>query len=100
MYTEISKYPNVSRDIAVIVDEKITAEELVSTIKQTIKHKLVNVQVFDVYKGDNIESDKKSIALSLTFNNKEETLKSEEIDQLINKIIKKLNYKYQAVIRN
>ncbi|MDO9629170.1 MAG: hypothetical protein Q7I99_04640, partial [Acholeplasmataceae bacterium] len=99
-YQTTTKYPNISRDLAVVVDEEVTAAELISMIKQTIKKNLVQIDVFDVYQGSHIEKGKKSIAFSLVFNDSEKTLGSEDVDQFMKKITGRLSFSYKAVIRS
>lgn len=99
-FNQISKFPNVTRDLAVVVDENVTSKELVDLITQTVKKNLVSIDVFDVYQGTHIEKNKKSIAFSMVFNDSEKTLSSEEADKLIAKIQNRLKFTYQATIRN
>lgn len=99
-YKAISRYPNVDRDLAVVVDEGVDVYDLVLEIKKSAQNNLVKLDVFDVYQGENIATGKKSVAFSLSFNNVEKTLKSEDIDHLMKRIIKRLNYSHQAVVRD
>ncbi len=99
-YEPISKYPNISRDLAIVVDEKVPANDLISMMKQTIKKNLVSVDVFDVYQGSHIETGKKSIAFSLVFNDQQKTLESEDVDQMMKKITNRLSFSFQAIIRS
>ncbi|MBU1144022.1 MAG: phenylalanine--tRNA ligase subunit beta [Firmicutes bacterium] len=99
-YTPTTKYPNITRDLAIVVDELVTASELISIIKQTVKKNLVQIDVFDVYQGTHIEKGKKSIAFNLVFNDSEKTLSAEDVDQLMKKITGRLSFTYKAVIRS
>ena len=99
-YQAISRYPNIARDLAIVVDEKVPAQDLVEMMKQTIKKNLVSVEVFDVYQGSHIESGKKSIAFSLVFNDDKKTLESDDVDQMMKKITNRLSFSYQAIIRS
>jgi len=99
-YKPISRFPNISRDLAVVVDEKVTAHELISMIKQTVKKNLVSIDVFDVYQGSHIEVGKKSIAFNLVFNDSDKTLATDDVDQLMKKITGRLSFSFQAAIRS
>lgn len=98
-YTPISKFPSVSRDIAILIDRKVQASDIIALIKQTAK-KLVDINIFDVYQGDKIDSNMKSIAISLEFQDAEKTLTSEDVDKFIKSILKRLEFTYQATLRS
>lgn len=99
-YESISKFPNVTRDLAIVVDERITAGEIRQLIEQTARKVLVSIDIFDVFQGSSIEKGKKSIAFSLIFNDKEKTLSAEDVDQVMKKITSRLAFTYQATIRS
>mgnify|MGYP001101668316 CR=1 FL=1 len=90
-YKEISKYPTVKKDIAIVVDKKITAGDIAMQIKKAAGSLLINSEVFDVYTGAGIEGGKKSLAYSLTFGSNDRTLTDEEINAILEKIIDKLS---------
>ena len=98
-YKPISKFPTVSRDIAILINKDVPASEIIALIKQTAK-KLVNINIFDVYQGDKIDANLKSIAISLEFQDSEKTLTSEDVDKFINQILKRLDFTYQAKLRS
>ena len=85
LFETISRYPNIERDLAIVVDESIAAEALLKIIKQTAKQTLVSLEVFDVYQGSHIEEGKKSIAFNLVFNDNQKTLETEEVDKIMKK---------------
>jgi len=95
----IPKYPSVSRDIAIVVGTEIMAETILKEVKVAGKNALQDVHIFDLYEGDKIEANKKSIALSLTLQNPDKTLESKEVEIVINRIIKHLEEKLQASLR-
>jgi phenylalanyl-tRNA synthetase beta chain len=99
-YKPITKFPNISRDLAVVVDEKIQASDLISLIKQTVKKNLVSIDIFDVYQGSHIETGKKSVALNLVFNDSDKTLTTEDVDLLMKKVTGRLSFTFQAVVRS
>lgn len=99
-YKEISKYPGISKDMAFILDNNITSEEVIKTIKKT-GGKLVNsVKVFDLYMGSNLGVNKKSLAFNLYFEDANKTLTLEEITPIFDKIIEEVEKKYNATLRN
>lgn len=89
-YKEVSKYPSVKKDLAVVVDKTVTAGEIASFIKKAGGSLLLGSEVFDVYTGAGMEENKKSIAYSLEFGANDRTLTDEEINQILNKIIANL----------
>lgn len=97
---EIAKYPSVSRDIALLVDGKISAETILNAVRRAGKKALSEVKIFDLYQGEKIEVGKKSIALSLTFQDYSKTLESAEIDQAVARIVKYLELELHAVLRS
>ncbi len=99
-YKMVSKFPTVSRDLAIVVDEDVPAAELVDLIKQTVRKNLVSIDIFDVYQGNHIETGKKSVAFSLVFTDSEKTLSTDEVDQLMKKIVNRLTFTHKAVIRS
>ena len=96
---EISKYPVVERDIAVVVDEKITNGELMSAIKSACGKIFFDVNLFDVYRHSSLGENKKSMAYKILFMSEEKTLTSEEINQVMNKVLKGLDFRYGAKLR-
>lgn len=99
-YQIVSKFPTVSRDLAIVVNEEISASDLVELIKQTVRKNLVSIDIFDIYQGSHIETGKKSMAFSLVFNDPEKTLSADEVDQLMKKITNRLTFTHKAVIRS
>ena len=98
-YKEISKFPSVKKDLAIVVDKDITSEEIATVIKKAGGSTLNKIEVFDVYTGKGIDEDKKSIAYSLTFEKMDRTLTDEEINESIAKIVEMLNKKMGANLR-
>jgi len=99
-YKQYSKYPSIVKDMAFILDEDTLNGDVVDTVKANGGRYLTSIDVFDIYQGDKIEKGKKSIAYSLTFNSVDSTLSDEEITQVFNKIIKAVEDKYQAILRD
>ncbi len=98
-FKEISIYPEVKKDIAIVVDKNITSEEIAKTIKSNGGKLLIKSEVFDVYEGENLPHGKRSIAYSLTFGANDRTLTDEEINPIIEKIIVGLNKAFTAELR-
>ncbi|MCI8518657.1 MAG: hypothetical protein HFJ51_00525 [Clostridia bacterium] len=98
-YKEISKFPNVKKDIALVVDKNLEAAELAKTIKKACGNNLKDIEVFDVYVGKGIGEDKKSLAYSLTFNSNDKTLTDEEINPLLDKIVEVTSKEFGAKLR-
>ena len=90
-YKEISKYPTVKKDIAILADKNIEASQIAMQIKKAAGSLLISSEVFDLYTGKGIPEGKKSLAYSLTFGSNDRTLTDEEINAILNKIIEKLS---------
>lgn len=99
-FKEASKYPVVTKDMAFIVDKKVSSSDILSIIKKVGSRLLIDVDVFDVYVGENVEDDKKSIAYTLTFGDNTRTLQDEEINTLFRKIIEEVEQKIDAKLRD
>ncbi|MCL2858546.1 MAG: phenylalanine--tRNA ligase subunit beta, partial [Streptococcaceae bacterium] len=99
VFEEISKFPAVSRDIALLIDSNKSHHEVVQAIESSKVKTLIQIELFDVYEGDKLPAGKKSMAYSLTFQNKENTMTDEEITSAMNKIMKTLEEKLNVEIR-
>ncbi|MFA1821238.1 phenylalanine--tRNA ligase subunit beta [Virgibacillus oceani] len=99
-YTQIPKYPSISRDVAFTLDEELLAGDVKATIEEIGAPLVKQVQVFDVYEGENIQNGKKSIAYNLLYQHPEKTLKDEEVEASFNKIIEAVKEKYNAHVRS
>ena len=95
----ISKYPAVTRDIAIVVDKTVSAEMITSLIRKNGKKILNEVKIFDLYQGENIRPDQKSIALNLTFQDYTKTLETDEIDEITKRIVSCLEKELKATLR-
>ena len=98
-FKAVPKFPEVDRDLALVVKEDITCGELTETIQNSGGRLLKDVKLFDYYKGGQIEKGFVSMAFSLTFGDDSKTLTIEEVDNAINKILKVLQKNYNAVLR-
>ncbi len=98
-FTPISKYPEVRRDLALLVDKSVQYSEIEELAFHTEKHLLLEVNLFDVYEGEKIEAGKKSYAISFVLQDKNKTLTDKIIDKTINKLIRAFQDKLSAGIR-
>jgi phenylalanyl-tRNA synthetase beta chain len=96
---EVSKFPAVRRDMALLLDKQITFDELKQAALKAEKKLIKNVGLFDVYEGENIESDKKSYALSFIIQDEEKTLKDSQIDKIMNKLKGTFEHRFGAQLR-
>ena len=92
-YKEISKYPSIIKDMAFIMPKDTEAKEVLDVIKKSGGRLLTDINIFDVYEGENVGNNEKSIAYSLTFNDNTKTLTDEEVNNLFEKIIKDVENK-------
>jgi phenylalanyl-tRNA synthetase beta chain len=98
-YQSLPKYPAVSRDLAMLVNEDIEASSIEKTIVQRGGEYLIKVCLFDVYTGKQIEEGKKSLAFSLQFQSKDKTLTDEEIDTHFQTILEAIKEDFNATLR-
>ena len=98
-FTPLIPYPPMTRDIAVVVKDDVEVESILKIIKKGGKGLITDINVFDVYQGENIEQGYKSIAISLTYQDKNKTLKDNEVNEVQNKIISSLEKVLDAKLR-
>jgi phenylalanyl-tRNA synthetase beta chain len=98
-FTEIPKYPEVRRDLALLLDQSVTYESIYTIAKQTEKSLLKNIDLFDVYEGKNLPEGKKSYALSFSIQDSSKTLTDEQIDKIMSKLQKNFETELGAVLR-
>ena len=96
----ISRFPSIRRDIAVVVDDKVSADELVAAVASSSKGLISSVRIFDIYKGPGIEAGLKSVALGLILQETSRTLTDDDADQAMAAAIKKLQDKFAAELRD
>ena len=100
LYKTISKYPQIRRDLSFLVDEKISAMQIESTVRSCIKEGWLKFfDVFDVYIGKGIPEGKKSLAIAITLQDDSRTLVDAEINLLISAIIKTLQNEFSIILR-
>jgi phenylalanyl-tRNA synthetase beta chain len=98
-YGEITRFPAVRRDLALLIDKNISFAEIEKTAYQTDKKILKEVSLFDVYEGKNLPEGKKSYAVSFTLQDEEKTLNDKQIETIMSKIQKNLEEKLNAILR-
>lgn len=98
-FSPVSKYPSVRRDLAVVLDEKVPAGEVLSAISQTLDENLAQIEVFDVYQGEGIEKNAKSLGLGLIFCSSYHTLIEAEVNGWVEQVIDLLQKQFKATIR-
>ena len=98
-YYDLSKYPAVSRDLALLVDEEIEFAQIEAAAYQAEKKLLKEVRLFDVYEGKNLEKGKKSYAVNFTLQSDEKTLNDKAIEAITNKIEQNICKSTAAVVR-
>jgi len=99
-YKEASKYPEISKDMAFIVKKEVSAGELIDVIKRSGGRLLDSIDIFDVYTGENVKEDEKSIAFNLVFKDSTRTLSDEEVMQAFNNIVTNVTSKLNATLRD
>ena len=97
---EVSDYQKSERDFAFIVDKNFVSQDLVQVIYNVDKNLIKEVKIFDVYQGENIPEDKKSIAINVTIQSMEKTLSEQDLDLLNKSIIEIVENKTVAKIRS
>ena len=99
-YKALPKYPSTSRDIAIILDEGVLVGDIKSLITKHGKDLIENIELFDIYRGDQIPENMKSMAFSITYRSYERTLKDKEIEEIQTSIIEDLENRFSAKLRS
>jgi phenylalanyl-tRNA synthetase beta chain len=100
VFKSLSKYPSVRRDLALIVKEEISADDILSAIQGCAEQTLQDIVIFDVYRGKGVEEGHKSMALSLTIQDYSQTLTDSEIDAIFNRVLDTVTKKISAKLRD
>ena len=99
LFTELSKFPSVSRDLALLIDKNIEFAQIEQIARQTEKKLLKSVELFDVYEGKNLPEGKKSYAVNFILQDEQKTLNDKQIDAIMNKLIANLKQQLNAELR-
>ena len=98
-YKAFSQYQQAQRDIALVLDEATPVADLVCSIQDLKQTHFIDVALFDIYTGENIDSGKKSVALNLTYQSMEATLSDEEVNTKVEEVLTLMQEKFSAVLR-
>ena len=98
-YKEISKFPAVKRDLALLIDKKVQFADIEKIAYETDRKLLKSVELFDVYEGKNLEAGKKSYAVSFMLQDENATLNDKQIDKFMHKLVQNLEGKLEAKLR-
>ncbi|MEO6893810.1 MAG: phenylalanine--tRNA ligase subunit beta [Ginsengibacter sp.] len=99
-FEPVSKFPQVQRDLAILVNKSLSYGDVEELVKSLHIKKLQGIRLFDVFENEKLGDDKKSFAINFTFLDKEKTMTDEEVETIMNKIISNLESKLNVVIRN
>ena len=99
LYHDISKFPSVSRDLALLIDKSVEFEQIEQIARQTEKKLLKSVELFDVYEGKNLPEGKKSYAVNFILQDESKTLNDKQIEAIMTKLINNLKQKLNAELR-
>jgi len=99
-FETLSKFPAIRRDLALVLDEEISAQQVNDVVKKAAPGSLKNIELFDVYTGEGIDSGRKSLALGLTLQDLSRTLTDNEVDDAITKIVGTLQMELGATLRD
>lgn len=99
-FSELSRFPEVRRDLAVVVDKSVPAAELMENVRAVAGTYLTDLRLFDVYEGKGIDPKRKSMALGLTFRDQSRTLGDEDVNLAMGQVIDLLEKNYKAELRN
>jgi len=98
-FEEIPKFPSIKRDLAIVVDEGVSAQVVSDCIRRVSTVMLTNLKLFDVYQGKGIDSGRKSLAFSLALQDRDRTLADQDVDVAIDEILSTLNRELGATLR-
>jgi phenylalanyl-tRNA synthetase beta chain len=96
----LSKFPEVSRDLAILIDISYVSADVLANVRENAGEHLTDLRIFDVYQGDAVAKNKKSIALGLTWQHPSRTLSEDDINTIISKCVNGLQDKFNANLRN
>ncbi len=98
-FTPVSKFPEVNRDLAIVVDKTVSVLDILNNVEKRAGEHLKNLKVFDVYSGEGIDPQRKSVAFNLTFQHPSRTLNEDEINNPMASILKQLEEEFDARLR-
>ena len=99
VFTPLPKFPEEQRDLALVVPREVTCGEIETVMKDACKY-ISSISLFDIYEGEQVAADKKSMAFTVVFTPKEEAFGAESVDAFVKKILKQLNKNYGVELRS
>ena len=99
-FAGVSDQPRMRRDLAFVVEDSVPAGELVAAVRNACDERLTGVRIFDIYQGDSIGENRKSLALGLTFQDRSRTLKDQEVNDLVEAVVSLLKQQFNATLRD
>ncbi|WP_269619270.1 phenylalanine--tRNA ligase subunit beta [Zhongshania sp. BJYM1] len=100
VFSELSRFPEVRRDLALIVDRQLAAADVLTAVRNSAGEHLSDLKLFDIYQGKGIDPERKSLALGLTFRHSSRTLNEEEVSQSVDAVVHTLKEAFGASLRN
>ncbi|BDX20238.1 phenylalanine--tRNA ligase beta subunit [Halopseudomonas aestusnigri] len=98
-FSELSRFPEVRRDVALVVDREVLAQDLLGAIRQAAGEHLKNLRLFDVYEGKGIDPHRKSMAIGLTLQDSSRTLTDDEVNAVMDRVLQSLEQGFNATLR-
>jgi phenylalanyl-tRNA synthetase beta chain len=99
VFTPLPKFAEEQRDLALVMDKNITCGEIEAVMKESCKY-ITKITLFDIYEGEQIAADKKSMAFTVLFTPKDEAFATDSVDGFVKKILKNLKKKYEVELRS
>ena len=99
-FAGVSDQPRMRRDLAFVVDAGVPAGDLVAAVRDSCDERLTDVRIFDIYQGDSIGENRKSLALGLTFQDRSRTLKDQEVNDLVEAVVSQVKQQFNATLRD
>ncbi|MFV0278348.1 MAG: phenylalanine--tRNA ligase subunit beta [Parahaliea sp.] len=99
-FAELSRFPEVRRDLALLVDQSVPAAELMRSVRDAAGPHLTDLRLFDVYAGKGVEPGRKSLALGLVFRDQTRTLGEDDVNQAVGQVVASLQQSYRAKLRS
>ncbi len=99
-FTELSKFPEVRRDLAILINREIEAETVLETVRAAAGSYLRNLRLFDIYEGKGIDLKEKSLALGLTYQHSSRTLNEDEVNASVDNVVNQLQQQLGATLRH
>ncbi|MES0328226.1 MAG: phenylalanine--tRNA ligase subunit beta, partial [Gammaproteobacteria bacterium] len=98
-FSQLSRFPEVRRDLAVVVDESVTVQSIQNCINEITSELLQNIKIFDIYTGKGVDSGRKSVALGLILQDFSRTLTDHDVETEVEKVVSTLKQKFAATLR-